>query len=111
MAYRKEIEQVFKELDTSKNGLSSSDAASRLKADGYNELTEGKKTPLWKMFLENLKRQRQQEEIERQEMMNIESMMSSNRPKKDKGGNKHKTQQPDETQMSATGEFKGGKIN
>ena len=45
MAYRKEIEQVFKELDTSKNGLSSSDAASRLKADGYNELTEGKKTP------------------------------------------------------------------
>lgn len=54
MAYRKEIEQVFKELDTSKNGLSSSDAASRLKADGYNELTEGKKTPLWKMFLENL---------------------------------------------------------
>ena len=54
MAYRKEIEQVFKELDTSKNGLSSSDAASRLKADGYNEVTEGKKTPLWKMFLENL---------------------------------------------------------
>ena len=54
MAYRKEIEQVFKELDTSKNGLSSSDAASRLKADGYNELTEGKKTPLWKMFFENL---------------------------------------------------------
>ena len=53
MAYRKEIEQVFKELDSSKNGLSSSDAASRLKADGYNELTEGKKTPLWKMFLEN----------------------------------------------------------
>ncbi len=64
-----------------------------------------------KMFLENLKRQRQQEERERQEMMNNESMMSSNRPKKDKGGNKHKTQQPDETQMSATGEFKGGKIN
>ena len=53
MAYRKEIEQVFKELDTSKNGLSSSDAASRLKADGYNELTEGKKTPLWKRFFEN----------------------------------------------------------
>ena len=56
MAYRKEIEQVFKELDTSKNGLSSSDAASRLKADGYNELTEGKKTPLWKMFLESFSR-------------------------------------------------------
>ena len=63
-----------------------------------------------KMFLENLKRQREQEEIERQKMMNAESM-SSNRPKKDKGGNKHKTQQPDETQMSQTSEFKGNKVN
>lgn len=62
-----------------------------------------------KMFLENLKRQREQEEMERQRMMNSESM-SSNRPKKDKGGNKHKTQQPDETEMSQTSEFKG-KLN
>ena len=51
MAYRKEIEQVFKELDTSKNGLSSSDAASRLKADGYNELTEGKRHLCGRCFL------------------------------------------------------------
>lgn len=64
-----------------------------------------------KMFLENLKRQRQQEEKEKQEMMNAEAMMSSNKHKKDKGGNPHKKQQPDMDQMSQTSEFKGGKIN
>jgi hypothetical protein len=62
-----------------------------------------------KIFLENLKRQR---EMERQQQMDDYAMMET--PKKhhvDKGGNKHKTQQPDPTMTSQTSEFKGGKID
>ena len=53
MSYRKQITQVFKDVQSSENGLTSKEAQDRLKRDGYNELTEGNKTPLWKMFLEN----------------------------------------------------------
>ena len=53
MFYRKQITQVFKDVQSSENGLTSKEAQDRLKRDGYNELTEGNKTPLWKMFLEN----------------------------------------------------------
>ena len=57
-----------------------------------------------KIFLENLRRQR---EIERQNQMNNMELMQPKKQHKDKGGNKHKTQQPDATQMSQTSEFKG----
>ncbi|MDD4026652.1 MAG: hypothetical protein PHO75_00500 [Candidatus Shapirobacteria bacterium] len=57
-------------------------------------------------FLENLRKQR---EVERQEQIaNYDEMMgNSNKHHKDKGGNKRKTQQPDQSQMSQTAEFKG----
>ena len=58
-----------------------------------------------KIFLENLKRQREEER--RQQENNGMDLMGSKKHHKDKGGNKHKTQQPDETQMSQTNEYKG----
>lgn len=58
-----------------------------------------------KIFLENLKRQREEERLQREN--NGLDIMSSKKHHKDKGGNKHKTQQPDETQMSQTNEYKG----
>ncbi len=58
-----------------------------------------------KIFLENLRRQREEERLQREN--NGLDIMSSKKHHKDKGGNKHKTQQPDETQMSQTQEFKG----
>ena len=58
-----------------------------------------------KIFLENLRRQREEER--QQQASNFEMMGSSNKHHKDKGGNKRKTQQPDETQMSQTSEYKG----
>jgi len=57
-----------------------------------------------KMFLENLRRQREER---RQQENNGMDLMGSKKHHKDKGGNKHKTQQPDETQMSQTSEYKG----
>jgi hypothetical protein len=54
------------------------------------------------------RKEQQQREMERQEQMSDYVMMEA--PKKhhkDKGGNKHKTQQPDSSQMSQTSEFKG----
>lgn len=56
--------------------------------------------------MENKKRLQVEEERRRQENMNME-MMVGKKHKKDKGGNKHKTQQPDQTQMSQTSEYKG----
>jgi hypothetical protein len=58
-----------------------------------------------KMFLENLRRQRE-EERQRQENNGVE-LMGSKKHRKDKGGNKHKSQQPDQSQMSQTAEYKG----
>jgi hypothetical protein len=55
-----------------------------------------------------LERREQQEEMERQEQMADYAMMDvPKKHHKDKGGNKHKTQQPDSSQMSQTSEFKG----
>ena len=58
-----------------------------------------------KIFLENLKRQREEERFQREN--NGLDIMSSKKHHKDKGGNKHKTQQPDQSQMSQTNEYKG----
>ena len=54
--------------------------------------------------LENLKRQK---EMERQDQMVDFELMQPSKHRKDKGGNKRKTQQPDHTQMSQTSEYKG----
>jgi len=47
----KTIEEVFKELDTSKQGLTENEAESRLKKYGPNEIKEGKKISPIKIFL------------------------------------------------------------
>jgi poly-D-alanine transfer protein DltD len=57
-----------------------------------------------KIFLENLKRQREEE---RQKQMANAEIMTPPKHQKDKGGNKRKTQQPDQSQMSQTAEYKG----
>jgi Ca2+-transporting ATPase len=55
MAYRKEYEEVLKETHSNINGLTSSEAKNRLDKNGYNEIKEGNKVPLWKMFIESFK--------------------------------------------------------
>lgn len=55
MYYRKEYSDVVKELQSNTEGITSSEAKNRLERDGYNELKEGSKVPLWKMFLESFK--------------------------------------------------------
>ena len=55
MLYKKEYTDVLKEVDSSINGISEEEAKNRLNKYGYNELKEGEKTPIWKMFLENFK--------------------------------------------------------
>ena len=56
-------------------------------------------------YFEQVKEQQEREKQIQEQNMNVELMA----PKKhhvDKGGNKHKTQQPDASQMSQTAEFK-----
>ena len=52
--YLAPYEEVLRELDSSAEGLSSREAAERLEKYGRNKLKEGKKTPLWKRFLDEL---------------------------------------------------------
>jgi len=65
-----------------------------------------------KEFLENIKRQREAEEAERQNMS--EEPVNNKREAAKRQfapGKKKKSQAPDPTSMSATSEFKGGKID
>ncbi|OPY10801.1 MAG: Calcium-transporting ATPase 1 [Syntrophus sp. PtaU1.Bin005] len=50
--YRKDLSRIFNELKTSSRGLSSGEAAERLKRLGPNELTEKKKKSPFRMFLD-----------------------------------------------------------
>ena len=52
--YLSSIQDELKEQNTSEEGLSSQEAASRLEKFGHNKLKEGKKTSLVKRFLEEL---------------------------------------------------------
>jgi len=52
------------------------------------------------------KMKERQEWEEQQQMVGVEELMQPKKQHKDKGGNKHKTQQPDQSQMSQTAEFK-----
>lgn len=51
MWHQKAVEDVFEELETSKNGLSQNEAAKRLKHSGYNVLPRGKQDGVVKIFL------------------------------------------------------------
>ncbi|MDP6547607.1 MAG: calcium-transporting P-type ATPase, PMR1-type [Candidatus Woesearchaeota archaeon] len=50
--HEKNIEEVFEELDTKKEGLSDKEAEKRLHEYGYNEIKEGKKISAVKIFLQ-----------------------------------------------------------
>lgn len=56
-------------------------------------------------YFEEMKEKQEKERQIQEENMNIE-FMAPKKHHKDKGGNKHKTQQPDQSQMSQTAEFK-----
>ena len=47
----KEIDEVLRELNTSKDGLSSTEAQKRLEENGRNEIKEKKKKSWFKIFL------------------------------------------------------------
>lgn len=53
--YHKTTEEILKETQTSLEGLTEKEAQERLERDGYNELKETKKDPVWKLFLETFK--------------------------------------------------------
>ena len=50
--HEKDIEEIFEELDTKKEGLSDKEAEKRLHEYGYNEIKEGKKISAVKIFLQ-----------------------------------------------------------
>ena len=52
--YLSETSEVLKEVNSSEEGLTSSEAASRLERDGKNKLVEAKKVSLFRRFLEQL---------------------------------------------------------
>ncbi|WP_086350693.1 cation-translocating P-type ATPase [Candidatus Enterococcus clewellii] len=53
--YKQSITEVFKETKSTENGLSSADAAERLRTNGYNQLAEKKKKSSLQLFLETFK--------------------------------------------------------
>ncbi len=53
-AYKKKIEELYKELKTNVNGLSKDDAQARLNKNGKNVLISKKKVSIFKMILEQL---------------------------------------------------------
>jgi calcium-translocating P-type ATPase len=53
--YRHSAEEVLQEVQSSENGLPTSEATKRLESVGYNELKGKDATPIWKLFLENFK--------------------------------------------------------
>lgn len=55
MFYKKDFIEIIKETESTLQGLSTEEAEKRLKRDGFNELKEGAKVPIWKMFLYSFK--------------------------------------------------------
>ncbi|PNR92311.1 calcium-translocating P-type ATPase, PMCA-type [Petrotoga sp. 9PWA.NaAc.5.4] len=53
--YDKEVDEVLQELQTSTKGLTSQEAAERIKKYGYNELEEKKGKSLFQMFIDEFK--------------------------------------------------------
>ena len=47
MHYKKEYSDVLKEVDSTINGISEEEAKNRLNRNGYNELKEASKVPIW----------------------------------------------------------------
>lgn len=53
--YRHSAEETLQDVQSSNNGLTTSEAEKRLETEGYNELKGKAATPIWKLFLENFK--------------------------------------------------------
>ncbi len=53
--YRKNVREIFSELDTKEKGLSKNEAEKRLKENGKNKLEAKKGTSKWKLFLYQFK--------------------------------------------------------
>ena len=47
-------EETLQQVGSSREGLSAAQAEERLSQNGKNKLAEGKKTPIWKRFLQQL---------------------------------------------------------
>lgn len=95
---RKKQEEINK-LRSQMSGRSVENEMERIRNQKEKEEEEKEK------YFEKVK---ERKDWERQQQMATD--MENMQPKKqhvDKGGNKHKTQQPDATQMSQTAEFKG----
>ncbi|MCZ1265902.1 cation-translocating P-type ATPase [Paenibacillus tundrae] len=53
--YRHSAEETLQDVQSSTNGLTTSEAAKRLETEGYNEIKGKAATPIWKLFIENFK--------------------------------------------------------
>ncbi|RAW15183.1 ATPase [Paenibacillus taichungensis] len=53
--YRHSAEETLQDVQSSIDGLTTSEAAKRLETEGYNELKGKAATPVWKLFIENFK--------------------------------------------------------
>ncbi|WP_315793356.1 cation-translocating P-type ATPase [Paenibacillus sp. BIC5C1] len=53
--YRHSAEETLQDVQSSTDGLTTSEAAKRLETEGYNELKGKAATPVWKLFIENFK--------------------------------------------------------
>lgn len=55
VTYKESLENLMKQTGGSESGLSVTQAQERLERDGYNQLKEKPKTPVWKLFLDTFK--------------------------------------------------------
>lgn len=53
--YRHSGEETLQDVQSSKDGLTTSEAAKRLETEGYNEIKGKAATPVWRLFIENFK--------------------------------------------------------
>ena len=53
--YQKNTEDVLQSIQTTENGLTQEEVKLRLERDGYNEIKDKEKVPVWKLFLETFK--------------------------------------------------------
>ncbi len=52
--YARSVDETLQDFGTSRDGLTTAEAAARLEKNGKNKLAEGKKTPMWLKFLQQL---------------------------------------------------------
>lgn len=97
-----EDQKKQKEISDIRSQMSGRNLENEIEQIRDQKQKEGEKRE--KMLAED--KRRQEEEERRQQNMNME-IISPSKHRKDKGGNKHKSQQPDESQMSQTAEYKG----